>query len=43
MAKFLNDVTHPDGLISLFGDGGLNMSYSSEECLAIFDKLIGKK
>jgi uncharacterized heparinase superfamily protein len=41
MAVFLHDMTHPDGKISLFGDGGLNMTYSTKECLSIFDHLIG--
>lgn len=43
MAQFLTDVVHPDGMISLFSDGGLNMSYFPEECLLIFKQLIDIK
>jgi uncharacterized heparinase superfamily protein len=33
MAQALVDLTHPDGQTSLFNDGGLDMSYSTEACL----------
>ena len=39
MAQFLTDMVHPDGMVSLFNDGGLNMGYSPQECLSIFQKL----
>jgi len=41
MAQFLTDMVHPDGKISLFSDGGLDMTYSPKECLSIFNDLIG--
>ncbi len=41
MAQFLTDMVHPDGKISLFSDGGLDMTYSPLECLSIFNDLIG--
>lgn len=34
----LIDLTHPDGRVSLFNDGGLHMAYSPTECLAVFDR-----
>jgi len=43
MAQFLTDVTHPDGFVSLFSDGGLNMSYTPQECLSIFEQLTNDK
>ena len=43
MAQFLADVAHPDGLVSLFNDGGINMSYTPKECLLVFEKLVGVK
>ncbi|MDC0089998.1 heparinase II/III family protein [Gammaproteobacteria bacterium] len=43
MAQFLTDVIHPDGFVSLFSDGGMNMSYAPQECLLIFEQLIGAK
>lgn len=42
MAQVLVDMTHPDGHISLFGDGGLHMTYQAHECLAVFGRLLGK-
>jgi uncharacterized heparinase superfamily protein len=42
MAQVLADTTHPDGLPSLFNDGGLHMSYAPSECLAAYSKLTGK-
>ena len=41
MAQFLTDMVHPDGKISLFSDGGLDMTYSPLECLSIFNDLVG--
>ena len=41
MAQFLTDMVHPDGQISLFSDGGLDMSYCPVECLAAFERLVG--
>ena len=43
MASFLKDMTHPDGKISLFSDGGLNMAYSTDECLSVYENLVGEK
>ena len=43
MAQFLTDVVHPDGMVSLFSDGGLDMGYSPRECLSIFEQLINTK
>lgn len=43
MAKFLTDTVHPDGKVSLFGDGGFDMSYPPHESLSVFVNLIGEK
>ena len=43
MAQFLTDAVHPDGFVSLFSDGGMNMSYTPQECLSIFEQLIDAK
>jgi len=43
MSQVLADLTHPDGLISLFNDGGLHMAYSPAECLTVSEKLGIKK
>ncbi len=43
MAQNLVDLTHPDGKCSLFNDGGLNMAYSTDECIAVYAQLIGEK
>lgn len=43
MAQFLADMVHPDGMISLFSDGGLNMSYSPGECLSMFERVFRTK
>lgn len=40
-AQFIVDMTHADSAISLFSDGGLQMAYSPEACLASFSKLGG--
>jgi len=42
MAAVLVDTTHPDGLCSQFGDGGLHMAYSTAECLAVYERLGGQ-
>ena len=39
MAQVLADLTHPDGYISLFNDGGLNMTYQPEDCLKVWRTL----
>ena len=41
-AQALADLTHPDGLPSLFNDGGLHMSYSTAECLAAWGRMGGR-
>ena len=41
MAQALADTTHPDGLVSLFNDGGLNMAYAPADCLAACRALTG--
>ncbi|MFN8444481.1 MAG: alginate lyase family protein [Caldilineaceae bacterium] len=42
MAQALVNLTHPDGLVSLFNDGGLHMSYLPQVCLDIYAKLRDK-
>jgi len=39
MAQPLVDLTHPDGAPSLFNDGGLSMSYSTAECVAVYERV----
>ena len=39
MAQASADLTHPDGLISLFNDGGLHMAYSPAVCLNAYTQL----
>jgi uncharacterized heparinase superfamily protein len=41
-AQAMVDLTHPDGLISLFSDGGLEMTYRPQECLAVWERLGGE-
>lgn len=41
MAQTLADLTHPDGLPSLFNDGGLHMARPAGECLAVHARLGG--
>lgn len=41
-AQAISDLTHPDGFISLFSDGGLAMVYSPADCLKAWTKLGGK-
>jgi uncharacterized heparinase superfamily protein len=43
MAQALADVTHPDGYVSLFNDGGLHTSYRPGECLEAYARLSGKE
>lgn len=44
MAQNLVDMIHPDGMVSLFNDGGLNwVAYSPEKCLEIYENLVGRK
>lgn len=42
-AQALADTTHPDGLCSHFNDGGLNMAYKPEDCLAAWENLSGER
>lgn len=41
-AQALADVTHPDGLTSLFNDGGLHMAYAPTVCLDAYTALTGR-
>ena len=41
MVQALVDLTHPDGLVSLFNDGGLHMAYPPSAILAAHRKLGG--
>lgn len=43
IAQVAADLTHPDGLPSLFNDGGLHMTYSPEACLACHAELTGRR
>ncbi|SIO55375.1 Uncharacterized conserved protein, heparinase superfamily [Singulisphaera sp. GP187] len=43
MAQALIDLTHPDGQISLFNDGGLNMTYPTDVCIDVYRTLTGKE
>src|SRR5262245_42403016 len=40
-AQALADTTHPDGLPSLFGDGGLHMAYAPSSVLDTIDRFLG--
>ena len=42
-AQVVADLTHPDDHISLFSDGGLNMAYLPEQCLAVYEQLGGTR
>jgi uncharacterized heparinase superfamily protein len=42
MAQALVDLTHPDGLPSLFNDGGLHMAYTPAACLAAYAGVPGR-
>lgn len=42
-AQVVADLTHPDGRISLFSDGGLHMGYSPEQCLDLYEQLGGTR
>lgn len=41
MAAVVTDMTHPDGLPSLFNDGGLNMSVAPDTALRTFEAVRG--
>lgn len=43
LSQCLADLSHPDGRVALFNDGGLSMTYSTEECLAVYEKMSGNK
>lgn len=43
MAQALVDMTHPDGNVSLFNDGALNMSHPPAACLEAFERLTGER
>lgn len=43
MAHAAVDLAHPDGGPALFNDAGLTMAYSPGECLAVFERLYGKR
>ena len=40
MARAAALLTHPDGDVAQFNDGGLNNAYPSGECLAVFQQLL---
>ncbi|QXD16167.1 heparinase II/III family protein [Rhodocaloribacter litoris] len=42
MAQVLVDLTHPDGKVSLFNDGGLNMAFAPDESLRVWQNLGGR-
>ena len=39
MSQIAVDLTHPDGKTSLFGDGGMEMGYSPETCVQMWEEL----
>ena len=41
-AQAIADLTHPDGYISLFSDGGLSMAFLPNECLKAWKQLEGQ-
>ncbi len=41
-AQALADTTHPDGLTSLFNDGGLHMTYPPQQCLDAYTAYTGR-
>lgn len=43
MAQVINDITHPDGLISVFNDGSVDMSYPVKECLDAWERISGMR
>ena len=43
MAQVVADLKHPDGLVAQFNDGGLNMTYSPKEVLAVYSDLFKEK
>jgi uncharacterized heparinase superfamily protein len=42
MAQAVVDFTHPDGFPSQFGDGGMHMAYSAEECLIAYEHVMAR-
>jgi uncharacterized heparinase superfamily protein len=43
MAQALADTTHPDGLPSLFNDGGLHMAHAPADLLAAWEAISGRR
>ena len=43
MAQVVADTSHPDGLTSLFGDGGLAMTYAPGQALSAHEMLTGSR
>ncbi|HEX2077323.1 MAG TPA: alginate lyase family protein [Longimicrobium sp.] len=43
MAQAMADLTHPDGAVSLFNDGGLRMTYAPGECLEAYAGQTGRR
>lgn len=43
MAQVVADLKHPDGLVAQFNDGGLKMTYSPKEVLAIYSDLFEER
>lgn len=43
MAQALVDITHPDGDVSLFNDGALDMAHPPATCLQAFEQLTGDR
>jgi uncharacterized heparinase superfamily protein len=43
MAQVAADVTHGDGFVSQFNDGWLHMTYTPAECLAVYERLVGRR
>jgi uncharacterized heparinase superfamily protein len=42
MAAAAANLAHPDGLPSLFNDGGLHMTYAPAACLDVYARLLGR-
>lgn len=42
-AQVIADLTHPDGRISLYSDGGLNMTYLPKQCLSQYEQFGGPR
>jgi len=43
MAQAVCDLSHSDGRVSLFNDGGLSMTYAPAECLEAYARLTGER